>query len=68
MDLISQVWALNQEWCQTYEAWRRKPFLALNPSEMEEVVQKYWKKVTKLGKEVKNWDIFLVLDYLSLRI
>jgi dynein heavy chain len=37
-----------------------KPFLALDSSEIEEMIQKLSKKVNKLAKEVKGWNVFAV--------
>ena len=63
LDLLSQVWVLSQEWNAVYEEWRKKAFLTLEATEMEEVVQKFQKRLTKLAKDIKNWDVFQVFFY-----
>ncbi|KAI9197259.1 dynein heavy chain and region D6 of dynein motor-domain-containing protein [Polychytrium aggregatum] len=61
LDNLSQVWTLSQEWSQTWENWKSKPFLSLENTEIEETVQKYLKRLTKMSKDVKDWDAFLTL-------
>ena len=61
LDILSQVWAIYQEWTGVYEEWRKQPFLKLDSAVIEEVVQKILKRLTKLSKDVKNWDVFYVI-------
>ncbi|KAJ3091962.1 Dynein heavy chain 2, axonemal [Quaeritorhiza haematococci] len=61
LDMLQGIWSLMQEWVNTWESWKEKPFLSLDSAELEETVQKFQKKLTKMGKEIKDWDIFLVL-------
>jgi dynein heavy chain len=58
LDLLQQIWQLDQEWNSVWENWRTKPFLTLDATEMEESIQKYLKKLMKLGKEMKDWDVY----------
>ncbi|KAI8894261.1 dynein heavy chain and region D6 of dynein motor-domain-containing protein [Globomyces pollinis-pini] len=58
IESLLQVWTGMQEWNNNYLAWKTKHFLALDGTELEETVQKYLKKLTKMGKEVKDWDVF----------
>ncbi|KAJ3217500.1 Dynein heavy chain 2, axonemal [Dinochytrium kinnereticum] len=61
LDALSQVWQLNQEWVNIWEGWRSKPFRNLDGNEMEEYIQKIQKRLSKLGKETKEWDVFIAL-------
>jgi dynein heavy chain, axonemal len=60
LELLSQIWQLNQQWSSTYDAWRSKPFMELESAEMEESVQKFQKRLQKMGKEMKDWDVYQV--------
>ncbi|KAJ1537343.1 Dynein heavy chain 2, axonemal, partial [Nowakowskiella sp. JEL0078] len=61
LDLLGQVWALNQEWTNVWEGYKKDQFLSVNSNEMEETIQKFIKRITKLGREVKDWDVFSVV-------
>ena len=58
LELLNQVWTAFQEWSTSYNVWRGKHFLQLDAFEIDDVVQKFIKRLTKLGKEVKDWDVF----------
>ncbi|KAJ3399250.1 Dynein heavy chain 2, axonemal, partial [Chytridiales sp. JEL 0842] len=58
LDLLQQIWQLDQEWSTVWESWRTKPFLSLDSAEMEDSIQRYLKKIMKVGKEVKEWDVY----------
>jgi len=60
LDILHQAWSLCQEWDEIYNTWRIKAFLALDSAEIEEMIQKFTKKVNKLAKEVKGWDVFTI--------
>ena len=61
LDILHQAWSLYQEWDEVYNNWRTKAFLALDSAEIEEMVQKFSKKVSKLAKDIKNWNVFNVI-------
>ncbi|KAJ3172703.1 Dynein heavy chain 2, axonemal, partial [Geranomyces variabilis] len=58
LELLSQIWTLYQEWTQVYEKWRTRPFLSLDSAEIDESVQGFLKRLNKMGKEMKEWDVF----------
>ena len=58
LEILSQVWTTFQDWISIYNNWKGKHFLELDANEIEDIVQKYTKKLTKLGKEVNNWEVF----------
>ncbi|KAJ3206517.1 Dynein heavy chain 2, axonemal [Entophlyctis luteolus] len=58
LESLQQIWTLNSEWITVWDDWRTKPFLTLDATEMEESVQKFLKKLQKMGKEMKEWDVF----------
>ncbi|KAJ3242061.1 Dynein heavy chain 2, axonemal [Chytriomyces hyalinus] len=58
IDSLQQIWSLTQEWVAVWEDWRTKPFLTLDAAEMEEYVQRYLKKLQKMPKDMKEWDVF----------
>ena len=58
LELLNQIWQAMQEWNSTYDGWRSNPFLSLDGAEMEESVQKFARRLAKMGKEMKDWDVF----------
>ena len=58
LEILNQVWTLFQDWTSAYNGWKGKHFLQLDANEIEDVVQKFTKKLVKLGKEVKDWEVF----------
>jgi dynein heavy chain len=59
LEALNQVWATVQEWNTSYSLWRNKHFLALDANEIEETVQKFIKKLSKMSKDLKeSWDVF----------
>ncbi|KAJ3024564.1 UNVERIFIED_CONTAM: Dynein heavy chain 2, axonemal [Siphonaria sp. JEL0065] len=58
LDNLQQIWQLTSDWVTVWEDWRTKPFLTLDAAEMEESVQKFLKKLQKMGKELKDWDVY----------
>ena len=58
LELINQVWLAFQEWSASYNVWRNKHFFSLDAYEIDDVVQKFIKRLNKLGKEVKDWEVF----------
>ncbi|EGF78014.1 hypothetical protein BATDEDRAFT_91203 [Batrachochytrium dendrobatidis JAM81] len=61
LDSLFQIWQTTQEWNQIYDGWRWNPFLSLDSSEIEDTVQKFIRKLGKMGKEMKDWDVFTSL-------
>ncbi|KAI8923518.1 dynein heavy chain and region D6 of dynein motor-domain-containing protein [Entophlyctis helioformis] len=61
LDLLTQVWQATQEWNAAYDGWRLRPFLSLDATEIEESVQKFVRRLAKMGKEMKDWDVFTSL-------
>eukprot|EP00842_Homolaphlyctis_polyrhiza_P005476 jgi/Hompol1/592/HPOL_005362-RA len=61
LDLLTQIWQATQEWNVAYDNWRSRPFLSLDGTEMEDAVQKFVRRLGKMGKEMKDWDVFNVL-------
>jgi dynein heavy chain len=61
LELITQVWTAVQEWTSTYNGWRTNHFMSLDATEIEDSVQKYVKRLNKMGKEVQEWEVFTVL-------
>ncbi|KAJ3195453.1 Dynein heavy chain 2, axonemal [Irineochytrium annulatum] len=61
LDNLGLVWQLNQEWVTTWDGWRTRPFLTLDATEMEESIQKFQKRLGKMGRETKEWDVFIAL-------
>jgi dynein heavy chain len=58
LECLGQIWQATQEWNSSYDAWRQKPFLSLDGPEIEEQVQKFIKRIQKMSKEVKEWDVY----------
>lgn len=59
LDMLSQLWIATQEWNCLYDSWRIKPFLSLDESEIDDQIQKFNRKLAKMGKEdMKDWEVF----------
>lgn len=58
LEVLTQVWAIVQEWNTAYASWRTKNFLLLDGSEVEESVQKFVKRLLRISKDVKDWDVY----------
>ncbi|KAJ3056563.1 Dynein heavy chain 2, axonemal [Rhizophlyctis rosea] len=61
LGMLTQIWEVTSEWNDAYETWRTVPFLGLDAAEVEETVQKFVKKLGKMPKEMKEWDVFVNL-------
>lgn len=61
LDSLDQIWSLTSEWKSVWNVWKTKPFLSLQATEMEETVQQFLKRLGKMGKDVKDRDVFQVL-------
>ncbi|EKX36467.1 hypothetical protein GUITHDRAFT_97557 [Guillardia theta CCMP2712] len=58
LELLEQCWNLVKEWNEMWELWKNGRFTDLHTEEMEEAAAKFNKKLQRIGKEVKNWDIW----------
>jgi dynein heavy chain len=61
LELLSQIWAVSQEWDSVFSLWRNKSFLSLSHDELDDKTQRFVKKLSKFGKEAQDWDIFIDL-------
>lgn len=59
LDALSQIWTLTEEWNELYNTWKSIPFLSLDGAEIEEHVQKFLKRLLKMGKEIKEKEVFI---------
>ncbi|XP_030042289.1 dynein axonemal heavy chain 2 [Microcaecilia unicolor] len=59
LDTLQQVWEITREWEQNWEEWKAGCFLNLQTEVMENVAQSLFKRLTRLGREVKdkNWEV-----------
>ncbi|XP_029437782.1 dynein heavy chain 2, axonemal isoform X2 [Rhinatrema bivittatum] len=59
LDSIQQVWDATKEWEQHWEEWKPGRFLSLQTDVMENVAQTLFKKLNRLGRELKdkNWEV-----------
>lgn len=58
LESLGQIWQATQEWNASYDSWRTRPFLSLDGSEIEDQVQKFIRRLGKMGKEVKDWEAY----------
>lgn len=58
LESLGQIWQATHEWNTVYDGWRQRTFLSLDSSELEDSVQKFSKRLQKMSKEVKEWDVF----------
>jgi dynein heavy chain len=61
LENLNGVWTATQDWNNLYSQWRTNHFLSLDSSEIEDSVQKFVKRIGKMNKEVKEWDVYLKL-------
>eukprot|EP00002_Diphylleia_rotans_P022931 TRINITY_DN4501_c0_g1_i3.p1 TRINITY_DN4501_c0_g1~~TRINITY_DN4501_c0_g1_i3.p1 ORF type:complete len:4513 (-),score=1142.54 TRINITY_DN4501_c0_g1_i3:360-11993(-) len=59
LDFLDQIWKVVEEWNVAWERWKTDQFLSINGAEMEEEAQKYQKRITKLGRDIKHWDVWV---------
>ena len=57
LDLLEQIWGLTKEWDGTYDAWKVGAFSDLKVAEMEEVANKFEKKLVRLKKDISHWNV-----------
>ncbi|KAJ3375748.1 Dynein heavy chain 2, axonemal [Allomyces arbusculus] len=58
LDVLDGVWTMLDEWTSSYSAWKEQQFLTLDLAKVEEVVQTYIKKLTKLQRDAaKDWEV-----------
>jgi dynein heavy chain, axonemal len=58
LEILAQIWQATQEWNTSYDSWRTRPFLSLDGPEIEDQVQKFTKRLARMGKEVKDCDVY----------
>jgi dynein heavy chain len=58
---LNNIWTTVQDWQSLYSKWRTIHFLSLDANEIEETTQKFNKRISKMNKEVKEWDVYIKL-------
>lgn len=58
VDLLHQIWSITIEWKQHWDSWKTGQFNDLNVEEMEVIAGGYYKKVGKLGRDIKRWKVW----------
>eukprot|EP00736_Rhodelphis_marinus_P013382 Rmarinus@m.14828 len=61
LDLLENVWKLIDEWNKQWDAWKFGKFSSLEVSEMEEMAQRFSKRIMKLGRDIKHWKLWEVI-------
>jgi dynein heavy chain len=61
METLKIVWDLVSEWSDAYNIWKQEQFLALDLVKVEEVVAENAKKIIKLSREAKDWEVLTYL-------
>ncbi|KAI9188053.1 hypothetical protein H9P43_002444 [Blastocladiella emersonii ATCC 22665] len=62
LETLENVWQMVDDWSGSYSAWKEQQFLTLDLGKVEEVVQTYIKKLTKLQREAaKDWEVLAFL-------
>lgn len=61
IDLLDEVWRLTAEWDAAYAEWKTIFFRDLQPEEMDEAAGRFMKRLTKLGRDIKNWGTWTAL-------
>jgi dynein heavy chain len=62
VDLMKQVWELSRGWDKAWSEWKLQPFKNFKSEEAEEVSQEYLKRITKIGRETKDWEVWSTLQ------
>ncbi len=55
LELLDQVWQMTREWDNMWNDWKAGEFRTLRVETMDDAAQKFSRRVTKLGKEIKSW-------------
>ena len=61
LESLNQIWTLSLEWNSQWDSWKTRAFKTLDIHEMEDSIQRFIKRLTKLGREMKDWDVFQAL-------
>ncbi|KAI8799348.1 dynein heavy chain and region D6 of dynein motor-domain-containing protein, partial [Cladochytrium replicatum] len=58
LESLYQIWQCSNEWGTTWNEYKSNQFLLIDASQMEESVQKFIKRLQKMGKDMKEWDVY----------
>ncbi|RHY79984.1 hypothetical protein DYB26_013670, partial [Aphanomyces astaci] len=58
LELLQQIWAFFDEWECVWSSWKGNVFGELQVDSMEATAAQFFKRITKLGKDMKEWPIW----------
>ncbi|RQM24639.1 hypothetical protein B5M09_005107 [Aphanomyces astaci] len=58
LELLQQIWAFFDEWECVWSSWKGNVFGELQVDSMEATAAQFFKRITKLGKDMKEWAIW----------
>ncbi|CAK4669134.1 unnamed protein product [Aphanomyces euteiches] len=58
LELLQQIWAFYDEWETVWSSWKGNVFGELDVDTMETTAAQFYKKITKFGKDMKDWAIW----------
>ncbi|OQR83321.1 dynein heavy chain [Achlya hypogyna] len=58
LELLQQIWQLYDEWDGVWSSWKHNVFNALDVERMELTAAQFFKKISKAGKDMKEWTVW----------
>eukprot|EP00899_Mesostigma_viride_P014884 jgi/Mesvir1/23397/Mv21091-RA.2 len=58
LELLEAMWSCKKEWETAFSGWKDGLFRELQVEELDEAAQRFSKKLTKLGRDIKHWPVW----------
>jgi dynein heavy chain len=58
IDFLTQIWEITSEWASNWDSWKTGQFADLDVETLENVAGNYVKRVGKLGRDIKKWNVW----------
>ncbi|OQR95763.1 dynein heavy chain, partial [Thraustotheca clavata] len=59
LELLTQIWTLYDEWGTVWSSWKNNVFNDLEVDKMEATAAQFFKKISKFGKDMKEWSVWI---------
>ena len=61
LDWLTKIWELTTKWNRSWKTWKSMKFASLVVKTMEDETAKYYKRLLKLGRDIKKWQVWAAL-------
>lgn len=58
---LKQIWALRDEWEEVWTTWKSRRFYEVDVDKIETTASRFEKEIVRLGKEMKQWTIWMFM-------